>query len=269
MASLPPRWKQWVLKCLLANTPVKQILKILLDNGFTFEQAKNALGGNLPSGIKSRKDGEFYQKLAAPKLLSRLDEYQAEYIEQHRAQLIKVDHFISAQVCQEIVALAKTKLRPSTIAATSGFEGFRTSTTCDLPYLNHPAADALDTKIIQTLGLGVGEDEVIQAQHYTVGQQFKAHTDYFEPGADEYKTHCQNRGQRTWTFMVYLTEGCEGGETEFTELGISFKPQLGSAIIWNNLRLDGTPNPLTKHQAHPILAGEKVVVTKWFREQNQ
>lgn len=135
--------------------------------------------------------------------------------------------------------------------------------------MNHPAADALDKKIIDTLGSGIGENEIIQAQHYSVGQEFKAHTDYFEPGAEEYKNHCTTRGQRTWTFMVYLNDCCDGGETEFTKLGYRFKPIQGKALVWNNLHIDGTPNPLTIHQAHPITSGEKMVVTKWFREKNQ
>jgi prolyl 4-hydroxylase len=107
----------------------------------------------------------------------------------------------------------------------------------------------------------------MQAQHYAVGQQFKGHTDYFEPGTKEFLQYASQRGQRTWTFMLYLNDGCEGGETEFPDLKIKIQPKQGSALIWNNLLPNGRPNHLTLHQSHPIISGEKWVITKWFRDQ--
>jgi prolyl 4-hydroxylase len=37
-------------------------------------------------------------------------------------------------------------------------------------------------------------------------------------------------------------------------------------VIWNNLRPDGTVNPDTLHAGMPVLAGHKIIITKWFRE---
>lgn len=267
MSGLPPKWKKWVLENLLRGVDARQVLDILLDNGFTFEASRKALGNNLPADLTHPRDAAFYQRISQPELVKNHQSAGAQYMVKDKAQLLKIDSFITAQECEKIIELAKTQLRPSEITASSGYEGFRTSTTSDLPYLNHPAADAIDKKIIQCLGLGIGEKEVIQAQHYAVGQQFKAHTDYFEPGADEYKTYKKDGGQRTWTFMVYLNEACLGGETEFPHLGLKFTPKTGTAIVWNNLLVDGSVNPLTLHQAHPVTEGEKMVITKWFREQ--
>lgn len=267
MAALPENWKSWVIQNLLAGVDATTLLTTLLQNGFQYEACRKALGANLPDDVHYFKDASFYERLTQPQLLSSLSELDAQYLVAEQAQLIRIDNFLSPQECAEICALTKTKLRPSEIAAKSGYEGFRTSTTCDLPYTNDPAADAVDKKIIQCLGLGAGEKEIIQAQHYAIGQQFKAHTDYFEPGSEEFKQYSKDGGQRTWTFMVYLNEACEGGETEFLHLGLKFKPKTGTAIVWNNLLPDGAPNPKTLHQAHPILSGEKVVITKWFREQ--
>jgi prolyl 4-hydroxylase len=73
------------------------------------------------------------------------------------------------------------------------------------------------------------------------------------------------RGNRTWTFMVYLNEGMSGGATRFTEIGATFQPKVGLALLWNNLNPDGTPNPATKHCGEPVTSGHKVIVTKWFR----
>lgn len=267
--ALPSNWRNWVIQNLLRGVDPLVLLNTLITAGFTFEAAKKALGTNLPKGTHHVKDAAFYQRLSQPRLLDQLDNCDAEYLVSDKAQLIRIDNFIDQAQCDELIQLAKTRLRPSEIVAKTGYEGFRTSTTCDLPHLNHPAADAIDKQIITCLGLDAGHDETIQAQHYALGQQFKAHTDYFQPGSDEYKTYCQGWGQRTWTFMVYLNEGCQGGETEFVHLGLSFTPKTGTALVWNNLTPEGEVNPNTLHQSHPVTAGEKVVITKWFREQNK
>ena len=268
MATLPQNWKAWVLNSLLQGSNPMELLKILLQNGFPFEAARKALGNNLPEGIQCNKDGDFYQRVAKPKLLDELDQYDHEIIKPDQVQMIKIANFLDQQECDDLIALAKSKLRPSEIPARAGdyYDGFRTSSTCDLPYTKDPLAKVIDTKIVNALGLGVGEKEVIQAQHYAIGQQFKAHYDYFVPGSEDFKTYSKDGGQRTWTFMIYLNEECEGGQTEFVNLQTSFTPKTGTALVWNNLYPDGMPNENTLHHAHPITKGEKIVITKWFRE---
>jgi prolyl 4-hydroxylase len=123
-----------------------------------------------------------------------------------------------------------------------------------------------DRKISRTLGIRLPYSEGIQAQRYDIGQQFKAHTDYFEPGTGEYSKFADDRGNRTWTFMVYLNEGMGGGGTKFFAIDRTFLPKKGQAVIWNNLNPDGTPNAATKHSGEPVTAGHKIIITKWFRE---
>ncbi|MCV2884838.1 2OG-Fe(II) oxygenase [Aestuariibacter sp. AA17] len=267
MSGLPQNWKNWIVENLLRGVDAQQLMQTLLQNGFCFEDCCAALGKNLREMPTYSKDAAFYAKMAKPALLTQ-SAYSTNHVPHPHIQLLYIDEFLTPSEAAELVELTKSNLRPSEISATSGFEGFRTSSTCDLPYTNHPAAAAVDQKIIDCLGLGIGEQEVIQAQHYAPTQQFKAHTDYFEPGTDEYLRFSKDGGQRTWTFMVYLSEGCKGGETEFPLIGHTFKPKIGRALIWNNLLPNGRPNPLTLHQAHPVEDGEKVVITKWFRDEH-
>ena len=72
--------------------------------------------------------------------------------------------------------------------------------------MRSPAALELDAKICKTLGIRAEYSEGIQAQRYDVGQQFKAHWDYFQPDTDVYRRLAGVRGNRTWTFMVYLND---------------------------------------------------------------
>ena len=106
-----------------------------------------------------------------------------------------------------------------------------------------------------------------QGQYYEPGEEFKVHTDFFEGPA--FEEHARERGQRTFTFMVYLNDVESGGETEFMRLKQTIKPKKGMAIIWNSLNEDGSNNHNTLHQAHPIRSGFKSIITKWFRIKGQ
>jgi len=139
------------------------------------------------------------------------------------------------------------------------------STTAYIGHLKSPAATAVDAKICRTLGIHAAYSEGIQAQRYDVGQQFKPHWDAFEPGSEAFQRFGGVRGNRTWTFMIYLNEDMEGGATRFTELDIAVRPKTGMALLWNNLNADGSPNLATKHCGEPVTRGHKVIITKWFR----
>jgi prolyl 4-hydroxylase len=106
----------------------------------------------------------------------------------------------------------------------------------------------------------------MQGQRYAVGQEFKGHTDYFEPNGLDFKAMTRVAGQRTWTVMIYLNEPEAGGATRFKTIGKTVQPETGKLLAWNNLRADGRPNVNTLHHGMKVRAGTKYVVTKWFRE---
>jgi len=180
-------------------------------------------------------------------------------------ELYALDDFLNAKECAQITALIGHHLRPSQLAAEDADREFRTSRTANFGGLRSPCAVAVDAKICKTLGIRSEYSEGIQAQRYEVGQQFKPHYDSFEPGSDGFKRFASARGNRTWTFMVYLNEDMDGGATRFTEIGHAVTPKMGMALLWNNLLADGSPNLATMHCGEPVTRGHKVIITKWFR----
>ena len=125
----------------------------------------------------------------------------------------------------------------------------------------------IDQRICKMLGINASYSEIIQCQYYEHNQEFKSHTDYFE--GDSYEEFAKKEGQRTFTFMVYLNDVEEGGETEFVKIGKKISPEQGMAVIWNNLNADGSVNPNTIHHAHPVISGYKSIITKWFRSNGE
>ena len=173
--------------------------------------------------------------------------------------------FITPDLCTQLIALIDATRRPSTVSDYNGDAGFRTSETCDLDAAN-PAVAALERRIIDFIGLDSTHGEPIQGQRYAVGQEFKGHTDYFEPSGFDFHKFCSIAGNRTWTVMLYLNAPEAGGATRFRTIDKTIQPETGKLLAWNNLRADGSPNPSTIHQGMKVRAGVKYVITKWFRE---
>lgn len=174
-------------------------------------------------------------------------------------------NFLDQAACAALIALIDQDRRPSTIADPNGDDAFRTSETCDL---NHqiPVVRELDAQLSAVCGIDPIYGETLQGQRYAVGQEFKPHTDYFEPGGADFERYTSVAGQRSWTLMIYLNTPQSGGATRFKEIGKTIQPETGKLILWNNRRPDDSLNPATLHHGMKVRSGTKYVITKWFRE---
>ncbi|MEN7536216.1 prolyl hydroxylase family protein [Aurantiacibacter flavus] len=182
-----------------------------------------------------------------------------------RLALFQVPGFLPPGLCQELIALIERGRRPSTIADPNGDNYFRTSETCDLP-ADEPAVVDLEQRLHALNRIDPAHGEPAQGQRYDVGQEFKPHTDYFEPDGPDFHKFCTLAGNRTWTFMIYLNHVEAGGATRFKVIDKTFKPETGRLLCWNNRREDGRPNPVTLHHGMKVRKGLKYVITKWYRE---
>ena len=279
-------WREWTKHNLKRGCRPEELKEILQKNGFSEEEILSAmLGVEVPSPSQEtakQKSGdqnlgqhrnEFgalssvdYSSLTTPRLLGNPN---LKKIESDNLQLYVLDNFMDRPECEAIIKEMNKNLRPSTITTGKDYSGFRTSTTCDLGNQKSKISAKIDKKISNTLGININWSEVIQGQKYEVGQEFKAHTDYFEPHTKEFETFAKDMGQRTWTFMVYLNTTKEGGGTHFTKLDEVFYPKMGRAVIWNNLDREGRPNPWTIHHGTPVVSGTKLIITKWFRDKGK
>lgn len=182
-------------------------------------------------------------------------------------EMFIVKRFLSRAVCAQLIDRIEHERRPSTIADDIGDAYFRTSETCDLAGAD-PVVAQVNEAISELLGLSPELGEPLQGQRYAPGQEFKPHTDTFEPSGADYYEHCAGRGNRSWTAMCYLNEPAEGGATRFKVIGKIIKPETGKLLAWNNLLPDGSPNPATLHQGMKVRQGAKYILTKWFRERS-
>jgi prolyl 4-hydroxylase len=257
--ALDAQWQGWLQENLERGCNRAELVQILKTHGFSLSSIRQNMGAEFPADTPQ-------QDPLRPPSLVRKPPARLRRIDTEELELYTLDDFLKPQECDRLVALINHHLRPSTVTIEGTDRQFRTSQTCDLSLLRSPVAVDCDRKIARTLGITLPYSEGIQAQRYDVGQQFKAHTDYFQPGTGEYTKYADERGNRTWTFMVYLNEGMQGGGTKFFAIDHTFMPKKGQAVIWNNLNPDGSPNAGTLHSGEPVTAGHKIIITKWFRE---
>ncbi len=182
-----------------------------------------------------------------------------------KLELFICRNFLDPASCASLIDMIDANSRPSTIADTNGDYGFRTSESCDLDGSVRPVAQ-LAARLAQLSGIDPANAEPMQGQRYAPGQEFKAHTDYFEPNGADYATYCTVSGQRTWTIMLYLIAVEAGGATRFKNIDKLVQPEPGKLLAWNNRLSDGGVNPATLHHGMKVRKGTKYIITQWFRE---
>nr|WP_295771538.1 2OG-Fe(II) oxygenase [Rhodoferax sp.] len=263
-------WIEWIRTNLDAGRDKDGIFKILLDEGYAYEAIQRQMNYTPSVPLESLANPFSHAARAAqatmhgaPMDFNKVFKHNANRMETDKAEIYTIADFLDGAECAHVIELIRTQNQPSTLSSYEADASFRTSRTCNLDGLGGAAMQAIDGRICRMLDIDPGYSEGIQGQYYDVGQEFKAHTDYFE--ANEIGRYGGQMGQRTFTFMIYLNSVEEGGETEFVRLGLKFKPQRGMAVVWSNLHADGSPNQDTMHHARPVTKGYKAVITKWFR----
>ena len=142
-----------------------------------------------------------------------------------------------------------------------------------------------------TRGIGIGDSDLItllvQARiatsarvptaylenlnilRYDVGQQFAGHVDYLDPEARGVRAEMDKIGQRVATFLIYLNDDFEGGQTEFPAAPLKYRGRPGDAILFYNVRPDGQPDPDSAHAGLPPTTGRKWLLSQWIRDKAQ
>lgn len=183
------------------------------------------------------------------------------------AQIFYHPGYLDPEQCASLRDLIDANRRPSTLLSDDPDPDFRTSESCDMNRWS-PEVRPIDESIANLLGLDPVHGETMQGQRYAVGQQFRAHHDWFSEDQPYWPRMVETGGQRTWTAMIYLNDVPEGGATWFPLAGIRVAPRQGLLLAWNNMNPDGGPNENTLHEGMPVIEGTKYIVTKWFREGN-
>ena len=98
----------------------------------------------------------------------------------------------------------------------------------------------LQSRMAAACGIPLQNMEAPAVLHYDPGEQITDHYDFVDPASATYATEIAARGQRPVTFLAYLNEDYEGGETVFPRLGVSFKARRGEGLYFVNIDAEGS-----------------------------
>ncbi len=161
-----------------------------------------------------------------------------------------VENFLSKAECLSFIEKGETVSFEEAKVNISGqqvmVKGIRNNER--ILFKDHTLADRIWNKIrpfvVEEFGKykAIGLNEMFRIYKYTEGQRFKMHRDgSYERNENE----CS-----LFSFLIYLNDDFEGGETYF-ESGITIKPQQGNALIFYH--------PL-KHEGKSLISGTKYVL---------
>ncbi len=178
--------------------------------------------------------------------------------------------FIPSAVCDWLIAQVRGRLQRATIydKRTGGdvLDERRINSQSDLGVENMGLLTfVVRARMAALLGCAEEAMEIPKVLHYAPGETFAPHYDYLTPDEPAYAVELAQRGQRAETFLIYLNDDYEGGETSFTDLGLAHRGAKGDALWFANLDASGEPDPDTRHAGLPPTRGEKWVFSQWIR----
>lgn len=164
--------------------------------------------------------------------------------------------------CAYLIETAKPLLQPSVVVdPRTGWQvpnPVRTSSAAGFPFTDeNPAIHALNRRLAAASGTDVRSGEPLQVLCYAPGEQYHEHSDAL-PGV------APNQ-QRVQTFLVYLNEEYEGGETSFPATGLKVRGHTGDGLLFRNASPDGRPDERALHAGLPVTSGAKLLASRWIR----
>jgi len=132
------------------------------------------------------------------------------------------------------------------------------------PLIEDVALRLLQRRLCALSGQPLAHAEPAVVLRYRPGQEYRLHRDLLPPStlADPQ----QGRGgQRVATVIAYLTAVEAGGETDFPRRHLRVPPVPGQALVFRNLRPDGSVDEDSLHAGLPVQRGEKWIATLWVR----
>lgn len=175
--------------------------------------------------------------------------------------IVILDNVLTSGECDHLIQLSKERMQRSKIGTSRDVTDMRTSSSTFLSAYDHPIIEKIEKRIAHIMCIPYEHGEGLQVLHYQVGQEYKAHFDFFSPTS---KAHAN---PRISTLVMYLSDVEEGGETYFPHLHLSVSPKKGMAVYFEYFYDNQQLNELTLHGSAPVIQGDKWAVTQWMHRQ--
>ena len=183
-------------------------------------------------------------------------------------KIYEYHNIISEKQINEIIKMATPILEPSYVIGPEGkntvMNNVRTSHQVFIPD-KYVVVQDIYNKLSNIIGIDKDHFEQLQVVRYQPGQLYKEHWDacYEEDKCQEF---LKKGGNRYATFLLYLNDDFEDGETYFPLRDTKIIPEKGKAALFFNLdenNIDKLEN--SKHAGLPPKSGIKWMCNVWVR----
>lgn len=180
---------------------------------------------------------------------------------------------LTADECTYVMARGAPYLQRAQVGGVDGAPMLTQIRTNDAMVFAYVETDvviqSIDSLVARVLACPAENGEQFALLRYRPGQAYAPHCDWIDPATPGKDREVAESGQRIATLLVYLNDEFRGGETHFVRLNWSFKGRRGDALLWRNVKPDGSIDPMTLHAGLAPTAGEKWLLSKWMRDKPQ
>ena len=194
-------------------------------------------------------------------------------------RFLEVRDLLSDEECATVIDAARSRLRPCTsvVGQTTRAGGAGVDTVAaNTSVACMPREEALPTTfgaiaryvrhLISDLScLPEENQEPFQIVHQVETGPIDPDHGVVFPGWDFLKWQSDSGGERIFSFILYLNDVEQGGETDCPQYAIRIQPEAGKAAFWHNPP-DATGYGRGLHASHPVTRGEKWALACWVRE---
>ncbi|MCK6205623.1 2OG-Fe(II) oxygenase [Bacillus infantis] len=173
--------------------------------------------------------------------------------------IVILGNVLSDEECEGLIRMSEDKLKRSKIGNTRTVDDIRTSSSMFFEEGENELVARIERRLSQIMNIPVEHGEGLQMLNYHIGQEYKAHFDFFSSASRAASN------PRISTLVMYLNDVEEGGETYFPKLNFSVNPQKGSAVYFEYFYDNQDLNDLTLHGGAPVIKGSKWAATQWMR----
>lgn len=196
--------------------------------------------------------------------------HPSEKVSDPEYKIREIEHFLTDAECDRIIALSKARLEPSKVYSNTSDVYDTKTRKSEQAWLKDdmdPVIASISKKVASSSQTPIGHQEDLQVVSYSPGGFFTPHYDACDGQEDFCKRMDGVSGPRLFTYLIYLNDDYEGGETVFPKLNITVKPKKGKCVIFQNtLPQHGGKIPVEAlHGGNPVTSGNKWICNKWIR----
>jgi prolyl 4-hydroxylase len=187
----------------------------------------------------------------------------------HPYKITEFENFLTLEECDALIELARPRLFESKVyeaKADTLDKSIRISMQCWIhDNERNPIVEEINRKIERIVNIPSKFYESLQVVRYEKGGFYRPHYDACNDAPEKCQRMNEPFGsQRYMTFLIYLNDDYEGGETHFPSLPYTTRPQKGMAILFYDTDPRGKIIPESLHGGEPIHRGEKWICNRWI-----